>query len=112
MAAIDCTCLIQEDANAARQFKDGDCQEDYMKHAQRICQVVWTLLTLWPLHMPAFGQFNPHTALHDALVQLNRGSFETAAKVAKAAIDSGQLSGNELGGGTSSSELLAKGLGI
>ncbi len=42
---------------------------------------------------------NPHTVLQDALVLENRGSFETAAKVAKAAIDSGQLSGNEIGRG-------------
>jgi len=59
----------------------------------------WTLLTLWLLRMPTFGQLNPHTVLHDALVLENRGSFETAAKVAKAAIDSRQLSGNELGRG-------------
>jgi tetratricopeptide (TPR) repeat protein len=59
----------------------------------------WILLTVWLLRMPAFGQFNPHTVLHDALVLENRGSFETAAKVAKAAIDSRQLSGNELGKG-------------
>jgi tetratricopeptide (TPR) repeat protein len=59
----------------------------------------WTLLTLWLVRMPTFGQFNPHTVLHDALVLENRGSFETAAKVAKAAIDSRQLSGNELGRG-------------
>jgi len=59
----------------------------------------WTLLTLWLLRMPTLGQLNPHTALHDALVLENRGSFETAAKVAKAAIDSRQLGGNELGRG-------------
>jgi tetratricopeptide (TPR) repeat protein len=59
----------------------------------------WTLLTLWLLCMPTLGQPNPHTVLHDALVLENRGSFETAAKVAKAAIDSRQLSGNELGRG-------------
>ncbi len=59
----------------------------------------WTMLTLWLLRMPTFGQLNPHTALHDALVLENRGSFETAAKTAKAAIDSRQLSGNELGRG-------------
>ena len=59
----------------------------------------WTLLTLWLLRMPTFGQLNPHTVLHDALVLENRGSFETAAKVAKAAIDSRQLSGDELGRG-------------
>jgi len=59
----------------------------------------WTLLTLWLLRMPIFGQLNPDTVLYDALVLENRGSFETAAKAAKAAIDSGQLSGNELGRG-------------
>jgi tetratricopeptide (TPR) repeat protein len=59
----------------------------------------WPLLTLWLLRMPTFGQLNPHAVLHDALVLENRGSFETAAKVAKAAIDSRQLSGNELGRG-------------
>jgi tetratricopeptide (TPR) repeat protein len=59
----------------------------------------WTLLTLSLLCMPTFGQSNPHTTLHDALVLENRGSFDDAAKVAKAAIDSGQLSGNELGRG-------------
>jgi len=59
----------------------------------------WTLLTLWLLRMPTLGQLNPRTALHDALVLENRGSFESASKVAKAAIDSRQLSGNELGRG-------------
>jgi tetratricopeptide (TPR) repeat protein len=59
----------------------------------------WTLLTLWLLGLPSFGQFNPHTVLHSALVLENRGNFETAVKAAKAAIDSGQLSGNELGRG-------------
>lgn len=59
----------------------------------------WILLTLWLLRMSAFGQFNPDALLHDALVLENRGSFETAAKVAKAAIGSRQLSGNELGRG-------------
>ena len=59
----------------------------------------WALFTLWLLCMPTFGQINQHTVLHDALVLENRGSFETAAKVAKAAIDSRQLSGNELGRG-------------
>jgi tetratricopeptide (TPR) repeat protein len=59
----------------------------------------WALLILWLLRMSAFGQTNPHTALHDALVLENRGSFNTAAKIAKAAIDSRQLSGNELGRG-------------
>jgi hypothetical protein len=59
----------------------------------------WTLLTLLLLRVPTFGQVNPQTVLHDALVLENRGSFESAAKVAKAAIDSRQLSGNELGRG-------------
>src|SRR5215813_10746365 len=59
----------------------------------------WILLTLWLLRLPSFTQPNPHTAVHDALVLENRGSFEMAAKVAKGAIDSRQLSGNELGRG-------------
>jgi len=59
----------------------------------------WILLTLWLLCMPSFGQFNSHMALHDALALENRGSFETAAKIAKAAIDSRQLSGVDLGRG-------------
>jgi tetratricopeptide (TPR) repeat protein len=59
----------------------------------------WALLILWLLRVPTFGQLNPHTVLQDALVLENRGSFEAAAKVAKAAIDSRQLSGNELGRG-------------
>jgi tetratricopeptide (TPR) repeat protein len=59
----------------------------------------WTLLTLWLLCMPTLGQSNPHTVLHDALVLTNRGNFETAARLAKAAIDSRQLNGNELGRG-------------
>src|SRR5215469_1780020 len=59
----------------------------------------WVVLTLWLLRMPAFGQPDSHPVLHDALVLENRGSFEAAAKVAKAAIDSDQLRGNELGRG-------------
>lgn len=59
----------------------------------------WTLLTLCLLRMPTFGQINPRTVLHEALELQNRGSFEPAAKVAKAAIDSRQLTGNELGKG-------------
>jgi tetratricopeptide (TPR) repeat protein len=59
----------------------------------------WALLILWLLDTPMLGQTNPSTALHDALVLENRGNFETAAKVAKSAIDSRQLSGNELGRG-------------
>jgi len=59
----------------------------------------WTLLTLWLLRMPTFGQLNSRTVLHDALVLENRGSFESAARITKAAIDSRQLSGNELGRG-------------
>jgi tetratricopeptide (TPR) repeat protein len=62
-------------------------------------RLYWTLLTLCLLRMPTFGQLNPDTLLHDALVLENSGSFETAAKVAKAAIDSRQLSGTELGRG-------------
>ena len=64
-----------------------------MKH------LYWILLTLWLLRMPTFAQPDPHTALGDALAQENRGSFETAAKIAKATIDSRQLSGIELGRG-------------
>jgi hypothetical protein len=59
----------------------------------------WTLLTLLLLYRPILGQTNPSATLQDALVLENRGSFETAAKVAKAAIDSRQLSDNELGRG-------------
>jgi MalT-like TPR region len=57
------------------------------------------LLTLWLLRMPTFGQINPHAVLHDALMLENHGSYETAATAANAAIDSRQLSGNELGKG-------------
>ncbi|MGA6982612.1 MAG: tetratricopeptide repeat protein [Candidatus Sulfotelmatobacter sp.] len=64
-----------------------------MRHLRR------TLITLLLLCTLAFGQVNPQAVLHDALVLENGGSFETAAKAAKAAIDSGQLSGNELGKG-------------
>jgi tetratricopeptide (TPR) repeat protein len=56
-------------------------------------------LAFFLMCVPIFGQLNPHPVLHDALVLENRGSFETAAKVAKATINSGQLSGNELGRG-------------
>jgi tetratricopeptide (TPR) repeat protein len=59
----------------------------------------WTLLTLSLLCTPTFGQSNPHTVLHDALVSNNRGNFETAARLAKTALDSRQLNGNELGRG-------------
>jgi len=59
----------------------------------------WTLFTLWLLCRPMSGQTNPSAALHDALVLENGGSFETAARVAKAAIASRQLSNNELGRG-------------
>ena len=62
-------------------------------------RLYWILLTLSLLRMPTFAQLDSHAALHDALELENRGSFETAVKVAKAAIDSGQLSGNELGRG-------------
>jgi hypothetical protein len=57
------------------------------------------LLTLFLLCMPILGQSNPHAALQDALVLNNRGDFEGAAKLAKAAIDSQPLSENELGRG-------------
>ena len=59
----------------------------------------WTLLILLLMRTPTFGQLDPHAALHEALVLENRGSFEAAAKVARDAIDSRQLSGNELGRG-------------
>jgi tetratricopeptide (TPR) repeat protein len=59
----------------------------------------WTLFTPSLLCMPTFGQSNPHTVLHDALVLTNRGNFETAARLAKATMDSRQLHGNELGRG-------------
>jgi tetratricopeptide (TPR) repeat protein len=59
----------------------------------------WTLLMLWLLRMPMLGQNNPSVALHDALVLENRGSFDQAAEIAKAAIDSRQLSGIEVGRG-------------
>ncbi len=60
-------------------------------------RLYWILPTLFLLSMSTFGQSNPQTALHDALVLNNRGSFEAAAKVVKTAIDSGQLNGDELG---------------
>jgi tetratricopeptide (TPR) repeat protein len=59
----------------------------------------WTLLTLGLLCRTVLGQANPSAVLHDALVLENRGSFDTAIKVAKAAIDTGQLGDNELGRG-------------
>lgn len=59
----------------------------------------WTLLILSLLPMPTFGEINAHTDLKNAVALENGGSFETAAKVAKAAIDSRQLSGDELGRG-------------
>jgi tetratricopeptide (TPR) repeat protein len=65
----------------------------------RMKRLYWTLLTLSLLYTPMFGQTNPSAELYDALVLENRGNFETAAKVAKAAIDSRQLSGDELGRG-------------
>lgn len=64
-----------------------------MRHLHR------TLLTLSLLCMPTFGQSNPHTILHDALVLTNRGNFATAARIAKAVIDSRQIRGDELGNG-------------
>jgi Tetratricopeptide repeat len=59
----------------------------------------WIMRALWLLPIATFGQSNPHTALRDALVLENRGSSESAAKIMKAAIDSRQLSGDELGRG-------------
>lgn len=59
----------------------------------------WTMITLSLLCIPTFGQSNPQTVLHDALVLNNGGDFEIAARLAKAAIDSRQLSENELGRG-------------
>jgi tetratricopeptide (TPR) repeat protein len=55
------------------------------------------LLTLGLASLPLFAQANPHQLLHNALVLENQGSFEAAAKMANRAIDSGQLSGVELG---------------
>jgi tetratricopeptide (TPR) repeat protein len=57
----------------------------------------WVLfmLSLWPA--PILGQANSRTLLRNALTLENRGCFAEAAKVAKLAIDSGQLSGVELG---------------
>ncbi len=65
----------------------------------RMRHLYWILLPLSLLCMPTFGQSNPHTALHDAVVLENGGSFATAAQAAKAAIESRQLSGVELGRG-------------
>ena len=59
----------------------------------------WILLTLCLPHAPILGQTSPSAALHDALVLENRGNFEEAIKIAKAAIDSRQLSGDQLGRG-------------
>jgi tetratricopeptide (TPR) repeat protein len=65
----------------------------------RMRRLLWTLLTLAIFYRTVLGQANPSAVLHDALVLENRGSFDTAVKVAKAAIDSRQLSQNELGRG-------------
>ncbi|MBV9342621.1 MAG: tetratricopeptide repeat protein [Acidobacteria bacterium] len=59
----------------------------------------WTLLTLSLVCVPALGQSDPHTVLQDAVAFTNRGNFETAARLAKAALDSRKLNGNELGRG-------------
>jgi len=61
-------------------------------------RLYWIILVV-AVATPTFGQLNSHTALQDALVLENGGNFDTAAKIAKAAIDSGQLSRNELGRG-------------
>lgn len=58
-----------------------------------------TLLALWLIELPVLGQANPHKVLHDALVLENRGNFEAAAEYAKLAINSGSLTGAELGRG-------------
>jgi len=87
------------------EIPDGQAQLldfQWLKHqfiarSVRMRHLCWTLLTLWLLYMPMVGQTNPSAALDDALVQENHGSFDNAARIAKAAIDSRQLSGNELG---------------
>src|SRR5215472_3362112 len=57
-----------------------------------------TLLVLCLIE-PVLGQLNPHKVLNDAQVLENRGNFEMAAEYAKLALDSGKLSGAELGRG-------------
>jgi tetratricopeptide (TPR) repeat protein len=58
-----------------------------------------TFLALCLIELPALGQANAHKLLGDALVFENRGSFEMAAEYANLAINSGELSGAELGRG-------------
>lgn len=60
-------------------------------------QLYWTLPILLLLCTALAGQSDPHIALRDAMAFDNLGSFETAVKMAKGAIESGQLSRVELG---------------
>lgn len=69
----------------------------FQRHSIGMRRVYWILLTIWLLCGTMPGQTTPSMVLHDALVLENRGSFEAAAKVAKASIDSGDLKGDELG---------------
>jgi tetratricopeptide (TPR) repeat protein len=62
-------------------------------------RLYWILLPMLLLYKPMLGQTNPYAALHDALVLENGGSFATAAQIAKAAVDSRQLHGDDLGRG-------------
>jgi hypothetical protein len=71
----------------------------FPRQSIRMRRLYWTRFTLWLMYRPMSGQTNPSAALHDALVLENGGSFVTAARVAKAAIASRQLSNNELGRG-------------
>jgi tetratricopeptide (TPR) repeat protein len=57
-----------------------------------------TLLVLWLIE-PVLGQSNPHKMLNDAQVLESRGNFATAAEYANLALNSGKLSGAELGKG-------------
>jgi tetratricopeptide (TPR) repeat protein len=58
-----------------------------------------TFLALLLIELPVLGQADPHKVLEGALVLENRGSFEMAAQRAQLAINSGKLSGGELGRG-------------
>jgi tetratricopeptide (TPR) repeat protein len=58
-----------------------------------------TFLALWLIELPVFGQANPHQVLNGAQVLEKQGNFEMAAEYANLAINSGKLSGAELGRG-------------
>jgi tetratricopeptide (TPR) repeat protein len=58
-----------------------------------------TFLALWLITLPVLGQANPHQVINDALELEHRGNFEMATEYAKQAINSGKLSGAELGAG-------------